>query len=129
MSRMPMTDADLDAWSVAYIEGVQDPVRFNETHPNWWAVERFMNSETNGDDIWRAILNILARSPPDEVLAVLAAGPLEDLIHYRGDAFIDRIERHARQDPAFRKLLGGVWQSGSEEVWARVERACVRLEA
>jgi hypothetical protein len=126
MTGVPMNDADLEAWAVAYIEGVQDPTRFKEGHPAWWAIERFMDSTTDSEDIWLAILHILAKSPPDEVLAVLAAGPLEDLIHYKGDDFIDRIELHARRDRAFHQLLNGVWKSGSDEVWARVERICAR---
>jgi hypothetical protein len=121
-----MNDADLDAWAVAYIDGVQDPLRFNDSHPLWWSAERFLNSDTDSEDIWLAILHILARAPPPEVLAVLAAGPLEDLIHENGERFIDRIELHARQDPAFRQLLQGVWESGSPEVWVRVDRACAR---
>jgi hypothetical protein len=124
---MPMNVTDLEAWADAYIEGVQDPTRFKDGHPLWWAIERFMDSDTDGEDIWLVILRILAKAPPEEVLGVLAAGPLEDLIHDRGDAFIDRIELQARQDRAFRQLLNGVWESGSPEVWARVDRACARL--
>jgi hypothetical protein len=56
----------------------------------------------------------------EEVLGVLAAGPLEDLIHDKGDDFIERIELLARRDPAFRLLLRGVWESGSPAVWERV---------
>lgn len=123
---MPMNETDLEAWAVAYIDGVRDPARLKDGHPLWWAIERFMDLDTDGEDVWLAILHILAKSPPDEVLAVLAAGPLEDLIHYHGDAFIDRIESQARQDRAFRQLLNGVWESGSPEVWARVDRACAK---
>lgn len=126
---MSITDAELDTWAVAYIEGVQDPTRFKEGHPLWWALERFMDSDTDAEDIWLAVLHILARSPPDEVLAVLAAGPLEDLVHENGDAFIDRIELRARQDPAFRQLLNGVWESGTPEVWLRVEQARAAVHA
>ncbi|WP_051943746.1 MULTISPECIES: DUF6869 domain-containing protein [Luteibacter] len=123
---MTMSDAELESWATAYIEGVQDPARFQEDHALWWSIERFHDTDTPGDDIWNVILHILAKSPPKEVLGMLAAGPLEDLIHYRGADFIDRIEIRARQDPAFRELLNGVWESSSPDVWARVERACAR---
>ncbi len=123
---MPMNDADLEAWALAYIEGVQDPTRFKDDHPLWWAIERLHDSSTDPEDIWLVILRVLAKSPPEEVLGVVAAGPLEDLIHYKGDDFIDRIELLARRDPAFRLLLRGVWESGSPAVWDRVERACAR---
>jgi hypothetical protein len=41
---MPMNVTDLEAWADAYIEGVQDPTRFKDGHPLWWAIERFMDS-------------------------------------------------------------------------------------
>lgn len=60
------------------------------------------------------------------MIGILAAGPLEDLIHAWGPAFIDRIEVQAHRDLAFRHLLGGVWRSSSEEIWKRIEVARVR---
>jgi len=40
-----------------------------------------------------------------------------------GEAFIDAVEREARSDPAFVRLLGGVWQNSmSASIWARVQR-------
>ena len=74
---------------------------------------------------WALILEILAHAPSQDALALLAAGPLEDLIEYHGPSFIDRIELCARRDPKFRYLLGGVWQSSTPEVWSRVEAARV----
>ncbi|MBV6836809.1 hypothetical protein KWH01_05840 [Xanthomonas campestris pv. merremiae] len=75
------------------------------------------------EESWATILAILAKNPPDSVIGVLAAGPLEDLIQDSGLHYIDRIELEARRNPAFRQLLGGVWRSGTPEVWARVEAA------
>ena len=72
---------------------------------------------------WTFIINVLYREPSQKVIGALAAGPLDDLIEDHGDQFIDRIEDEARQDPAFRHLLGGVWESGTHEVWNRVLRA------
>jgi hypothetical protein len=57
------------------------------------------------------------------VLGVLAAGALEDLIQFHGPNFIGHIEAESRRNPAFRRLLGGVWRSSTPEVWARVQRA------
>jgi hypothetical protein len=66
---------------------------------------------------------VLARKPSDAVLGSLAAGPLEDLIRYRGPTFIDRIEDGARRNTAFRALFGGVWGSSTPDVWNRVRPA------
>jgi hypothetical protein len=121
-----MKNADeLEAWIVAYIEAqsVEKPV--DPDHQCWWAVERFMDMNTleQAEAGWRAILGIFGRRPPERVLSNLAAGPLEDLIHYWGPDFIDRIEKKAWEEVQFRNLLTGVWESGSAEIWNRVQLA------
>ena len=61
-----------------------------------------------------AILEILGRidtSSPNHLLGVLAAGPLEDLLTYNGDAVVAEVDLLARRDPGFRLLLNGVWDS------------------
>ena len=61
-----------------------------------------------------AILKVLERidtTGPNEVLGVLAAGPLEDLLNYNGDHVVDQLDLQARRDPSFRLLLNGVWDS------------------
>jgi hypothetical protein len=71
---------------------------------------------------WSAILRILERELTTEQIAILAAGPLEDLLARHGSQFIDRAEREAKQNPGFNHLLGGVWQSNmSQEIWQRVQ--------
>lgn len=116
---------ELEAWIVAYIEAQSLEKPVNPDHPCWWAVERFMDMDSleQAEAGWCAILGILARRPPEQVLGLLAAGPLEDIIHYWGPNFIDRIERAAWDDFQFRNLLTGVWQSGSAEIWSRVQLA------
>lgn len=72
------------------------------------------------EEAWIAILRILELDPSQEVIAVLAAGPLEDLTDDYGPAFIERIEAESRRNARFRNLLGGVWQSSSSDIWARI---------
>lgn len=116
---------DLEVWIAAYIEAQSPGKPINPDHQCWWAVDRFMDvtSPEQADSAWCAILGILARNPPDPVLVNLAAGPLEDLIHYWGPSFIDRIEQAAWDDVRFRNLLTGVWESSSAEIWSRVQHA------
>ncbi|MEA9588297.1 hypothetical protein VC279_00570 [Xanthomonas sp. WHRI 10064A] len=113
---------DIETWASAYIAFQQDGAGTNENHPLWWAVKRFMDAP-GSDESWSTILAILGKNPPDSVIGVLAAGPLEDLIQDSGLDYIERIELEARRNPAFRHLLGGVWKSGTPEVWARLEVA------
>jgi len=126
-----MTDNDIAAWASAYIEAQKDPDLLNEEHPLWWAVQKFMgeasSTSSSPQDCWATILEILSRTRPDNVIGILAAGPLEDLIQYHGQEFIERIEAEARRNQEFRRLLGGVWRSCTPEIWARIEKARRKL--
>ena len=122
---MTLTPQELDDWATAYIAAEQLPDNEKHDSPYWWAIERFMDmyDTTQAEDIWTTILEVLSRRPDQNVIGMLAAGPLEDLIKDWGEMFIDRIELEARRNPAFRHLLGGVWKGSTPEVWARVEKA------
>ncbi len=119
---MSIAQSEIDAWVDAYIAAQSSGRPAELEDPNWWAIERFMElgQRDQAEASWIAILGVLKRAPSATVLGVLAAGPLEDLIHYWGPTFIERIEDAARRDAAFRALLGGVWQSSTPEVWDRV---------
>jgi len=53
---------------------------------------------------------------------VLSAGPIEDLLAIHGESFIERVEVEARKDPAFAKVLGGVWKNRmNDTIWARLQ--------
>ncbi|AVP99727.1 hypothetical protein C7S18_22245 [Ahniella affigens] len=122
---MPLEPELIAAWADAYIrESAKDRDR-TKTSDDWWAVADLMLPKTldNAENAWQVIHAVLARKPSDRVISVLAAGPLEDLIAAFGPEFIDRIEQAAKQDPAFRHLLGGVWKRSTDAVWARIERA------
>ncbi|MBA2961363.1 MULTISPECIES: DUF6869 domain-containing protein [Ramlibacter] len=125
-----LTPAEIIDWARAYCLAQQDPdLLALDTHPLWWAVERFMLFSEAGrlEDCWRAILAVLCVTSDPEVLGVLAAGPLEDLIEQAGTAFADRIVWQAWTDPAFCRLLEGAWECGRPEVWERI--AAVRSQA
>lgn len=67
---------------------------------------------------------IVTGEPDYELMGLLAAGPLEDLVAGYGDLVIAAVELLAKQDPEFRKCLAGVWRKGiSDEVYARVQKA------
>lgn len=60
---------------------------------------------------WPLICEIIRRiSLKDEdILAYVAAGPLEDLLVRHPQAFIERIETLAQNDAHFRRAVSGVW--------------------
>ena len=71
--------------------------------------------------LWQLILAIHSRDQSSAVQCVLAAGPLEDLLVDHGPAFIDLVEQLANDDPAFARLLRGVYRrSMSDDIWHRV---------
>jgi hypothetical protein len=122
---MRLSDAEVDEWAATYIAFQQLPQKEQQASDKFWATERFMcpAEPEQAEDCWRVILEVLSRKPPPRVIGMLAAGALEDLIDDWGAMFIDRMELEARRSPAFRHLLGGVWESGPPEVWERVKSA------
>jgi len=73
---------------------------------------------------WLVILQLAQMELTEDQVALLAAGPMENLLAQHGGAFIDRIEEEARVNARFNHLLGGVWrQEMPEAIWERVERA------
>jgi hypothetical protein len=122
---MALTPQEINEWANAYIAAEELPEKERHDSSYWWAIERFMNmrDSAQADDGWTTILKVLDGQPSQNVIGMLAAGPLEDLIQEWGELFVDRIELEARRNPAFRHLLGGVWESSTPEVWARIEKA------
>jgi hypothetical protein len=58
---------------------------------------------------WTLTLALVEAAPDHRVLAMVAAGPLEELLKRSSDRLIDRVEAQARRDPKFRRCLTGVW--------------------
>jgi len=80
--------------------------------------EREMREE-DPDKAIDLIVEILKIESNPALLALLAAGPLEDVISMET---IDRIEREALADKRFHDLLGGVWYyRASDELKARLD--------
>ena len=116
---------DIEKWATAYISIHEARASLNEAHPDFLAAYHFMDELAGpvAEECWQGILAVVHKKPSDWVLGMLAAGPVEDLLQQSGAQFIDRIETEARRDPTSRSMLSGVWQSGSPDVWARLEAA------
>ena len=115
-----MQEAILTKIAGAWIAGLQAEENTPEYESHWWAIDE-------PELLWRFILNVYKRDVPDKVSAVLAAGPLEDLLSYFGADYIDRVEKLAAEDQRFNWLLGGVHRlEMTDAVWSRVQ--AVRLE-
>jgi len=80
--------------------------------------------EEEYEDLWSVSLALIAAVPDDDpqLLAYVAAGPLEDVIRRAGPQILDRLETQARRDRKFRRSLTGVWGHAQQpEVWARLQ--------
>ena len=121
---MFMEKSDLENWANSYIRFYSNPNEQKEGSDDFWASERFMDSDIQFSELhWSVILLITNKTEDRKVLGNLAAGPLEDLIANHGSLFIERIETESRKNPRFRCLLGGVWRSDPPEIWSRIEAA------
>jgi hypothetical protein len=127
-----MTETELDNISNDFIKYFENPyqadsqgvIQKKDKAPYVWATDRIHDFTIKSPEkLFPIILAILEKDPSNEVLEVLAAGPLEDYLATNNEEFIVNVENRAKEDPKFASLLGGVWQNGmTEETWARVQK-------
>ena len=96
-----------------------------------WVVEKVWDlCDYAPNDAFEFILAVLALDISPGTLAILSAGPLESLLRRHGPRIIARVERRARRDADFTRLLGHVWKNAmSNKIWARVQFALERQTA
>ena len=81
-----------------------------------------MNIDAPPEIQWRFILIAVSQSQSDDELSHIAAGPIEYLLSWHGESYIDVIESEAASNPKFARALTGVWQHMMrDEVWSRVQ--------
>lgn len=119
-----MTEEELNKLSDAYVDAYKDDESPGETHPSYWAIEKFTDLEFEyPEDCWQGILLVMSKNPSRLAQAKLASGPLEELLELHGDKVIDRVEQQAQDNPEFKRLLHGVFAVSNKKIWERVQRA------
>jgi len=116
-----MDDGELIKLIEAYIEFEESPPGSDKRERLFWTFEKFdeLNSD-NPDLCWKGLLEIAKRIPSEKIEGVMAAGILEDFIESNGSKFIDLIETEAGANDNLKKLLGGVYECSTPEIWERV---------
>lgn len=111
-------DLLMDCWLASLSD---DPAEKEEY--SWAFMVPAEESGPNPEKAWQCILVAATDSRfEDKHLGAMAAGALEDLLSFHGDAFIERVEDRARSNPRFAWMLGGVWQfQMTEAIWHRVQ--------
>lgn len=97
-----------------------------DDHPDAWTWEVFFELTQNHPALGLAATRAaLAACETADDVALVAAGPLEDLVVLHGAALIDEIEAWAAAAPRFSYALTGVWPQDLKGslLWARVEAA------
>lgn len=70
---------------------------------------------------WSLVLELVANAQSEKILALIAAGPLEDLLNRYPEQYIKAIEEQARKNKTFKKCLSGVWESRiPKPIWKRI---------
>ena len=87
-------------------------------------IDSIVPPDDDAESVWSAILHLMQHDLSDEQKSWLAAGPIESLLAWHGERFIERVEAKALRSPAFASVLRGVWRHDMpEEIWQRVETA------
>lgn len=73
---------------------------------NWWAHEELHDRcESDPEFAWSILLELIETGLAPDVLDVMAAGPLEDLLRAHGTLLIERVETQAKMSARLREAL------------------------
>ncbi len=90
----------------------EKPDENSDSLSNWAAHDYVEDILERGSDALPEIIHaIVAAARDDDRLAYVGAGLLENTVTHRHWArkYLAEIERRARQDPRFRRAVGGIW--------------------
>lgn len=123
---LPPGDLPLDRLALRLLAFLRAGETAAPDHPDGWTFDLIdaLLRDHPGPALAAIRASLMVCDRPEDV-ALIAAGPLEDLIATRGATVIDEIEGLAAQAPRFAYALTGVWQPEGVAplLWARIEAA------
>lgn len=112
-------DHFVDEWIIGQSYGGMKSEQYQSRRPLMQEVMCWPDDQP--ERAWQFILAVIARKPPPQVLAILSALLLEDLLTAHGPQFIERAAHQAAVCGVFKKLLGAVWLDSEDTlVWREV---------
>ena len=118
-----MSDQDSHGLAAVWIEYHQLPDSEAEASSLVSAIEQLYDLVRNQPEAaWPIIQELWTVDQTDRMLAIIAAGPVEDILCWHGPDFIVRIEQLAKQHDVVRRMLGAVGRRDmAEDVWRRLK--------
>lgn len=90
-----------------------------------WAVDELINMVgDNHEELWLIILEILNLDDSEEIIKAVGAGPLEDLMIYHGEKYIEKVEAEFYTSTVFEKAVRSVWLDKDDLPDAVYKRFC-----
>ena len=89
----------------------------------YWAEEVLAEAiRSDADYAWEIIVEINKLELRKKDIPLFAAGPVEDLLVYKGREVVDKMVRFAEENDTFNYVLGGVWKSDCyDDVWEKID--------
>jgi hypothetical protein len=126
-----MNDEKLDKWWV----NISDELL--EKFIQGWFAELDLDDDDNsqfGEDVvlmnffaseefqWKFIMRTFTLAYDANHLSAMAAGPVEHLLAFHGEKWIEKIEKESLANDNFAWMMTSVWQHKmSDEIWNRVQ--------
>jgi hypothetical protein len=107
----------------AWIALQTTPQHAPEYNSLFWSFERTYDLvREDPAEAWKLVLAIWSLDQSIPIRQSLSTGPIEELLCYHGEYILPKIERQAKADPSFARLLGGVWQNSiPDDIWNRLQ--------
>ncbi len=100
-----------EAWIAMHIAGTNSPIYEN----NFWAFEQLDNLIHNNPQMaLKVIIKAIEINSSELILSNLGAGPIEDLMCYKGNEVINLIKDEAKRNASFKKALASTWLDSSD---------------
>lgn len=107
----------VEAWIAMSLAAINS----KEYEANFWSFEEIWRlGKDRPLEAWEVVLGLVDAATSEQLLSVVGAGPLEDLMCGHGETLIPLVEREAANNPKLRAAMGAVYLDGEDTpVWQK----------